>query len=96
METRTKDLETVSRLRCARVSAVSDSRHGHLAQILEVSPSSLEAQVYVVKLLDVYPGLGKVAGRRLMADIGIAPLARVADLTEEQLKSLQAVVRGTK
>lgn len=92
METRTKDLETVSRLRSARVSAVLDSKNGHLDRVLRVESTSLQAQVYVVKLLDVCPGLGKVAGRRLMADIGIAPLARVADLTDEQVTILLAAI----
>lgn len=94
METRTKDLETVSRLRTARVAAVSRSRSGDVESVLLSDHSSLEAQVYVVKLLDVYPALGKVAGRRLMAELGIAPLARVADLTSQQLSKLQTSIGG--
>lgn len=94
METRTKDLETVSRLRSARVAAVSRSRNGDVESVLLSDHSSLEAQVYVVKLLDVYPALGKVAGRRLMADLGITPLARVADLTTQQLSMLQTSIGG--
>ena len=94
METRTKDLETVSRLRSARVAAVSRSRNGDVESVLLSDHSSLEAQVYVVKLLDVYPALGKVAGRRLMADLGIIPLARVADLTNQQLSMLQTSIGG--
>lgn len=88
MESRTKDLETVSRLRLSRVDAVSKSKSGHLDVVLRADPSSPQAQVYVVKLLDVFPGLGKVSGRRLMADIGIAPLARVADLNDKQVNTL--------
>ena len=94
METRTKDLETVSRLRSARVAAVSRSRNGDVESVLLSDHSSLEAQVYVVKLLDVYPALGKVAGRRLMADLGIIPLARVADLTTQQLSMMQTTIGG--
>jgi hypothetical protein len=89
-----KDLETVSWLRSARVSAVSRSRSGDVVSVLLSEPSSLDAQVYVVKLLDVYPALGKVAGRRLMAELGIAPLTRVAELTTEQLSMLQAAIGG--
>lgn len=92
METKTKDLETVSQLRSARVAAVSRSRTGDVESVLFSDQSSLEAQVYVVKLLDVYPALGKVAGRRLMAELGIAPLARVADLTSQQLSLLQTSI----
>jgi len=94
METRTKDLETVSQLRSARVAAVSRSRGGDVESVLFSDQSSLEAQVYVVKLLDVYPALGKVAGRRLMAELGIAPLARVADLSTQQLSMLRTSIGG--
>ena len=94
METRTNDLETVSQLRSARVAAVSRSRGGDVESVLFSDQSSLEAQVYVVKLLDVYPALGKVAGRRLMAELGLAPLARVADLSTQQLSMLRTSIGG--
>lgn len=91
MESRTKDLETVSRLRSARVSAVQQANHSNL-EVLSSDCQSLEAQVYLVKLLDVYPGLGKVAGRRLMATLGLEPLVRVADLTSEQKCALRSAL----
>ena len=50
--------------------------------------------MYVVKLLDVSPRLGKVAGRRLMADLGIEPLSRVRDLTDPQRSALIGVVEN--
>ena len=56
--------------------------------------SGKEAQVYVVKLLDVSPRLGKVAGRRLMAELGIASLARVHELTDDQRRALIDVVEN--
>jgi hypothetical protein len=87
MESRTKDLETVSRLRSARISVVNEAKQGCL-DVLTHDGDSLETQVYLVKLLDVFPGLGKVAGRRLMSDLGFAPLVKVAQLTSEQKKSL--------
>lgn len=46
------------------------------------------SQTYVVKLLDVTPGLGKVAGRRLLASLGIDELMRVAELSEAQRAAL--------
>lgn len=91
MESRTKDLETVSRLRSARISSVVRAQQGYL-DVIEHEAHSLEAQVYLVKLLDVFPGLGKVAGRRLMADLGIAPLAKVADLSPEQKNALRTAI----
>jgi len=60
--------------------------------VLTHATDSLAAQVYLVKLLDVFPGLGKVAGRRLMADLGFAPLVKVADLTPEQKTTLIAAM----
>ena len=87
MDTRTRDLATVARLRNARVEAVHEAQRGHLARILR-DPTPEQRFVYVVKLLDVHPRLGKVSGRRLMATLGIVPFARVSDLTENQITQL--------
>ena len=84
-----QDLETVSRLRSARIAVVAKSQQGNLQALFSSDPQSLDAQTYVVKVLDVFPGLGKVAGRRLMAEIGINPLARIADLTPHQIDMLR-------
>lgn len=92
MESRVQDLETVSRLRSARQEAVARAAQGDVASLLHSGADSLVQQVYVVKLLDVHPRLGKVAGRRLLSDLHVAPLARVCDLTAEQVTALVAVV----
>ena len=84
-----QDLETVSRLRSARIAVVAKSQQGNLQALFSSDPQSLDAQTYVVKVLDVFPGLGKVAGRRLMAEIGIDPLARIADLTPHHIEMLR-------
>ena len=94
MESTYTDMEIVAQLRTSRVAAVSESSKGHLSSVLEGSPTSYEAQVYVVKLLDVSPRLGKVAGRRLMAELGIAALARVHELTVDQRRALIDVVEN--
>lgn len=83
MENRNRDLGTVRDMRSARIAAVNLSSSGELAGVLD-SRDRFTGSVYVVKLLDVHPRLGKVAGRRLLAAIGVAPLARVSDLTSEQ------------
>ncbi|MEI6198595.1 MAG: hypothetical protein WCP83_01485 [Actinomycetota bacterium] len=88
MESTNTDMEVVVQLRNARVAAVLEASRGNLATVLNASEGSCESQVYVVKLLDVAPRLGKVAGRRLMADIGIAPLSRVHELTDAQRRAL--------
>ncbi len=87
-------MEVVAQLRTSRVSAVLESSKGNVASVLDSPFGSYEAQVYVVKLLDVSPGLGKVAGRRLMAELGIGALARVRDLTEQQRRVLIDVVEN--
>lgn len=92
MESRTRDLETVSRLRSARQEAVAQAARGDVATLVQSPSDSLFQQVYVVKLLDVHPRLGKVAGRRLLSELHVAPLARVCDLNPDQVKSLLAVV----
>ena len=94
MESTNTDMEVVAQLRTARVAAVLESSKGNVASVLEASLTSLEAQVYVVKLLDVSPRLGKVAGRRPMAELGIGALARVRDLTEQQRRALIDVVEN--
>jgi hypothetical protein len=94
MESTNTDMEVVAQLRTARVAAVVESSKGNVVSVLEASHDSYEAQVYVVKLLDVSPRLGKVAGRRLMAELGIGALSRVHDLTESQRRALIDVVEN--
>ena len=87
-------MEVVAQLRTARVAAVLESSKGNVATVLQAPNDSYEAQAYVVKLLDVSPRLGKVAGRRLMAELGIAALARVRELTVDQRRALIDVVEN--
>ena len=94
MESTNTDMEVVAQLRASRVAAVLESSRGNVSSVLNVAPDSYEAQVYVVKLLDVSPRLGKVAGRRLMADLSISPLSRVHELTEVQRRALIDVVEN--
>lgn len=79
MEDRIRDIETMRNLRAAREVAIEASRSGRLAPVLR-SGSGDERHVYVVKLLDVHPRLGKVAGRRLLDELGVSHFDRVADL----------------
>ncbi len=90
MESRVSDFEMVKNLRNARIHSVQLAREGALQPSLKVPTDSMEAQVYVVKLLDVCPSLGKVAGRRLLSEIGVSAFARVGDLTELQRSQILA------
>lgn len=94
MDSTNTDMEVVAQLRTTRVAAVLESSKGNVASVLTAPRDSCEVQVYVVKLLDVSPRLGKVAGRRLMAELGITALARVHDLTEQQRRALIDVVEN--
>lgn len=89
MDTRTRDLATVQQWRQARVDAVEQSAAGRLSSIF-TQPTSDQGFVYVVKLLDVHPRLGKVSGRRLMARLGIGPFARVSELTDQEKHAVLA------
>jgi hypothetical protein len=92
MESTVGDFEMVKNLRNARIAAVQKAQAGHLRDVLSVAVDSLDAQVYVVKILDVHPKLGKVAGRRLLADIGVVPFTRVGELTAQQRESILTTV----
>ena len=80
MEASVRDKEVVTNLRAARRTAVNLASSGQLVDVFALPVESYETQVYLVKLLDVYPGLGKVAGRRLMAELGLSQFIRVCDL----------------
>lgn len=92
METRADDLAIIAELRSSRREAVSLSATEQLAQVLHTTSSSAMGQVYVVKLLDVHPRLGKVAGRQLMADMKLSPFTRVSDLTPENVAHILRAV----
>lgn len=78
------DHALVESLRAARRAAVARSAERDVARVLDLPADDPGSRVYVVKLLDVHPALGKVTGRRLMGELGIDPFARVVDLTGHQ------------
>lgn len=82
MERRARDLETISALRQVREHAIERSRSGDLASVL-TGTDALVKQIYVVKLLDVHPRLGKVVGRRLLDSLGVSHFDRVSNLSED-------------
>lgn len=84
MSHRDRDLRRVSELRAARERAVNEASTGSIEMLLEVASDDDRGRAYLVKLLDVTPGVGKVAGRRLLASIGIDESSRVADLDKAQ------------
>lgn len=91
MEARVRDIETIGNLRAARESAIEQSRAGRLASLLRSKDHEV-GHIYVVKLLDVHPKLGKVAGRRLLDDMGISHFDRVVDLDGRAIEAILAKV----
>ena len=60
------------------------ARQGRIGEVLALGPGDPGSETYVVKLLDVAPGLGKVSGRRLLADLGLGQFTRVAELDADR------------
>lgn len=79
---RERDLATVESMRRAHARRIDLARGGRILEALDAS-DVLGATTYVVKILDVTPGLGKVAGRRLLASLGVDGFATVADLGDD-------------
>ena len=88
MDSKVHDMETVRLLREGRSVAVRLSQAGSLEQVLATPSDMYRDHTYVVKLLDVHPALGKVKGRRLMAELAITAFARLADLDSDTRAAL--------
>lgn len=87
MKDKVRDLELMSKVRNARTRAVQDARRGDLASVFSRSQGD-ERFIYVVKLLDVHPQLGKVAGRKLLGSLGVSQFDCVSDLSPELMKKI--------
>lgn len=79
MSERATDLAVIDEVRRARVRAVETAGAGRLAEVF--SDTGFCQQVYVVKLLDVHPSLGKVAGRRLLDSLSISHMDRLCEVS---------------
>ena len=87
MEPRAEDLAVLAHLRSARQQAVVSAAGGDIASVLSHSDTATQC-VYVVKLLDVHPSLGKVAGRRLLASLGLNHFSRISDLSPRHIETI--------
>lgn len=87
MEDRVRDLELMSQVRTVRQAAIEESRAGRLASVFSRSEGD-ERFIYVVKLLDVHPQLGKVAGRKLLASLGVSSFDCVGDLSPKVMERI--------
>lgn len=87
MEPRAADLALIENVRSARIAAVHQCSAGSVSPVLASCDDAVRF-VYVVKLLDVHPALGKVAGRRVLGSLGLSHFTRVSDLTESQKSAI--------
>jgi len=85
MELQARTLEVVSTWRQQILEATRIASSGHIGDVLRRTDLSYP---YVVKVLDVHPCMGKVAGRRLLDELGIAHQTRLADLTLFQVDDI--------
>lgn len=70
---------------------LADSSLSLADTLLSTDPDSAIGRLYVVKLLESLPGVGKVQARRVMSDIGIAEKYRVAELGTDHRAALLKV-----
>ena len=88
MESTIRDVQRVAEIRAHRIQAVQLSSSAKLAEVFSSSSAGLYDAVYLVKLLDVHPALGKVVGRRLMDTLGLPPFITVAQLSSAQYAAI--------
>ncbi|MFM8826711.1 MAG: hypothetical protein ACKOFT_06500 [Actinomycetota bacterium] len=90
MDARRTALDTVGAWRGEIERAVAAGSSSPLAVVLARSDTG---HAYLVKVLDVHPCLGKVAGRRLMAGLGLAPRVRIGEMTAGEVRSVVSACR---
>lgn len=90
METDAAVIQTVREVRSSIDATLERSRREHLGSVL-CGPDGGPA--WVVKTLDVHPCMGKVAGRRVLRELGIEERTRLADLTQAQREQLSGRCR---
>lgn len=71
-------------------AALRESRTQNLEKVL-ADPA--HGWAWVVKVLDVHPCLGKVAGRRALREAGIDERMRLSSLSQSQRQQLSRVCR---
>lgn len=81
-------------MRAAIRRAVEDAAAGRVIDVLTSPVGDPRGAVYVVRLLEVVPGLGKVAARRLAAEAGVDGFTRVDDLDESRRRLLMERCSG--
>lgn len=90
MEARRTALETVREWRGEIERAVEAGASSPLSEVMSRDDTG---HAYLVKVLDVHPCLGKVAGRRLMTGLGLGPRTRIGEMTPVAVGSVVSACR---
>jgi len=90
---RKRDIELVCDHRRLRILAVEQFASGLIEKVLG-EDNLMFGHVYVVKLLDVVPGIGKVAGRRLLSSVGLNGFSTVSHMTAQQRLCIIEAIRA--
>ncbi|MEY3745352.1 MAG: hypothetical protein RLZ48_1030 [Actinomycetota bacterium] len=85
MELQTRTLEVVSTWRQQITDATRAASEGHIEGVLGRTDLS---HPYIVKVMDVHPCMGKVAGRRILDELGIAHQTHLSRLTAAQVAAI--------
>lgn len=88
------DFSTARRIRAGIDAAMEDSRAGNVADVLRAAPDDPRGAVYVVRLLECVPGIGKVVARRIAAEQGHDGMTRVSDLSVAEREDLVRILDG--
>ena len=86
MELQARTIEMVSDRRRQVTEATRLAASGPISGVLDRVDIPY---TYVVKVLDVHPCLGKVAGRRLLDELGIAHRTRLGELVPDNRVAIE-------
>jgi hypothetical protein len=75
------DLRAIRDERDTVLAGVARGDHTITAVLALTTTHRAVAGCYVSKIVEALPGVGKVRGRRMLADIGVAPRTQCADLS---------------
>ena len=96
MSLRAQVLEDLRGVRAAREDVVAQVAAGSLSLADAFGLAATRRDVaacYVTKLVEAVPGVGKVRGRRLLAELGVAPRCRCAELADDVRDALLGALR---
>lgn len=89
------DFSSARRIRAGIDRAMEDAVSGRIVDVLRVEGGDPRGEVYVVRLLESAPGIGKVAARRIAAELGHDGFTRVSELSAGEREDLVSTLGGS-